>query len=134
MRVLLIGAGGNIGSRLLPALISHHHTVITYVRDASRLSAHARSSSEAIVVGDATDVPSLVAAIVEHECEAVVNCAGWAAMTGLQDQGEFPQIFVAVLKAVTDAGKQRNGKPIRLWSMSSFFTLDAPVKPYLIGD
>lgn len=134
MRVLLVGAGGNIGSRLLPALISHHHTVVAYVRDISRLSTQAREIVVSIVVADAKDASSLVAAILENGCDAVVNCAGWAAMTGLQDQGEFPQIFAAVLKAVTDSGKQRNGKPIRLWSMSSFFTLDAPVKPYLFGD
>lgn len=139
MKVLLIGGTGNIGSRLIPALVSHHHKVVAYVRDALKLSLEAqeyldKGSPDSVILGNATDESALKAAILTHDCDAVVNCAGWAAMTGLQSQGDFPAIFQAVLKAVISAGKERGGQPIRVWFMSSFFTLDAPIKPYLIGD
>lgn len=134
MKVLLIGATGNIGSRLLPALLAHKHIVSAYVRDPSRLSPDSKSHVQTIIKGDGTDAAAIQSAILTHDCDAVVSCAGWAAMTGLQDQGEFPSIFEAVVKAAVEAGKERRERPIRVWFMSSFFILDAPMKPYSIGD
>jgi uncharacterized protein YbjT (DUF2867 family) len=37
MKVLLLGATGNLGSRLVPALLTHNHNVVAYVRSASKL-------------------------------------------------------------------------------------------------
>ncbi|MCK5822089.1 MAG: NAD-dependent epimerase/dehydratase family protein, partial [Bacteroidales bacterium] len=36
MRILLTGATGYIGKRLLPSLLAHGHTVICCVRDKTR--------------------------------------------------------------------------------------------------
>jgi len=39
MRVLLLGATGNLGSRCLPALVAHKHVVTVFVRNSSKLRA-----------------------------------------------------------------------------------------------
>jgi hypothetical protein len=62
-----------------------------------------------------------------------VNAAGVAAMTGFTSQGEFTAIFAAVVKAASEAGKER-GEPIRCWLMSGFGMLDGPKKGCLLTD
>jgi len=58
MRVLLLGATGNLGSRVVPALLVHRHAVVVYVRSISKLH-HLLPSSIitkiTVVSGDATD-------------------------------------------------------------------------------
>ncbi|KAL2060680.1 hypothetical protein VTL71DRAFT_9321 [Oculimacula yallundae] len=135
MKVLLLGATGNVGSRLLPALIAHNHQVVIYVRNASKLSLDAKSACSSIVVGSATDSAAIKEAILSHNIDAVVNAAGVAAMTGFTAQGEFNAIFEAVVTAVRDAARQRaDGTPIRFWGMSGFAVLDHPRRPFVIGD
>ncbi|KUL84802.1 hypothetical protein ZTR_07281 [Talaromyces verruculosus] len=133
MKVLLLGVTGNVGSRLLPALIAHDHKVVGFVRSPSKLSAEVKSHLDSIVVGSATDSTAIKAAILNNNCDAVVNAAGVAAMTSVHSAGDFPAIFEAVVKAATDAGRERK-TPIRCWLMSGFGILEAPKKPYLFAD
>jgi nucleoside-diphosphate-sugar epimerase len=134
MRVLLLGVTGNVGSRMLPALLAHKHQVVAFVRTPAKISPEARSKLDYIVVGSASDSAAIKAAILSHNCDAVVNAAGLASMTGLTPQGEFPAIFAAVVQAVLEAGRERGSAPIRCWLMSGFCIMDSPKKPYLLLD
>ena len=134
MKVLLLGVTGNVGSRLLPALLAHKHQVVAYVRSPNKIPAEAKSKLDSIVVGSATDSAAIKAAILSQNCDAVVNAAGVAAVTKWNSQGEFPTIFAAVVKAIVEAGRERGGAPIRCWLMSGFGILDSLKKPYLLVD
>ena len=134
MKVLLLGVTGNVGSRMLPALVAHKHEVVAYVRTPAKISSEAKSKLASIVVGSASDSAAIKAAILSHNCDAVVNAAGLAAMTGFSSQGDFPAIFAAVVQATLEAGRERGGAPIRCWLMSGFGILDSPKKPYLLVD
>jgi nucleoside-diphosphate-sugar epimerase len=134
MKVLLLGVTGNVGSRLLPALIAHNHKVVAFVRSPSKLSAEVKSNLDSIVVGSATDSDAIKAAILNNSCDAVVNAAGLAAKTPFHSAGDFPAIFAAVVKAAKEAGRERGKAPIRCWLMSGFGILEAPRKPNLLVD
>jgi len=134
MKVLLLGVTGNVGSRMLPALLAHKHQVVAYVRNPAKISAEAKSKLDSIVVGSASDSASVKAAILSHNCDAVVNAAGLAAMTGWTSQGEFRAIFAAVVQAAVEAGRERGTAPVRCWLMSGFGVLDSPKKPYILLD
>lgn len=134
MKVLLIGVTGNVGSRMFPALLAHEHQVVAYVRTPTKIPSEAKSRLDSIVVGSATDSAAIKAAILHHNCDAVVNSAGLARTTGLTSQGEFPAIFAAVVQAALEAGRERGGAPIRCWLMSGYGILDSPKNPYLLVD
>lgn len=134
MKVLLLGVTGNVGSRLLPALLAHKHQVVAYVRAPAKISSEAMSKLNSVVVGSASDSAAIKGAILSHNCDAVVNAAGLAAMTGWTAQGEFPAIFAAVVQAAVEAGRERGGVPVRCWLMSGFSLLNSPKKPYLLVD
>ena len=135
MKVLLLGVTGNVGSRLLPALLAHKHRVVAYVRTPAKISSEGTSKLDAIVVGSASDSAAIKAAILSHHCDAVVNAAGLAAVTGWTSQGEFPAIFAAVVQAALEAGQERGrAAPVRCWLMSGFAMLDSPKKPFLLLD
>ena len=116
MRVLLLGATGNLGSRLIPALLTHGHNVIAYVRSASKLEALVPATVHeqiTIVQGDATDSKAIKKTIIDHKCEAVISTAGVAALAPWA-RSELPVIFKAVLDAVREAGTERQS-PLRVW-------------------
>jgi nucleoside-diphosphate-sugar epimerase len=128
----LLGVTGHVGSRMLPALLAHKHQVVGYVRTPTKISSEVMSKLDSIVVGSGSDSAAIKATILSYNCNAVVNAAGLAAMTGLTSQGEFPAIFAAVVQAALEAGQERGGAPIRCWFMSGFTILDSPKEPYLL--
>jgi len=134
MKVLLLGATGNVGSRLIPALIAHKHQVVVYVRSASKLPSTAATQLTAVVEGDGTDSDAIKAAILKENCGAVINAAGLAAMTRWHAPSQLPKIFAAVAKAAVEAGKERGGPPLRCWFLSGFNLLDGPKEPHLLAD
>lgn len=118
MRVLLLGATGNLGLRLIPALLTHSHTVIAYVRSASKLQALLPATIHekiAVVQGDATDSQFIKLVILENKCDAVINTAGVAALAPWASS-DLPEIFRAVVGAVSEAGVEK-GAPLRVWMM-----------------
>ena len=125
MKVLLLGSTGNVGSRILSALLAHSHTPVLYVRNASKLPQQVLTSlpSSSIVTGDASDRNAIAKAIQEHDCEAVISAAGLAGMFSRTEQ--FPKIFRAVVEAAATVGKSR-GRPIRCWMLGGFGMLDIP--------
>ena len=83
MTVLLLGATGNIGSRLLAALLAHKQKVVVYVRNEQKLRELIPAtilSQVTIVKGEATDSSSITNALLEHGCDTVINSAGLAAV------------------------------------------------------
>lgn len=63
MRVLVTGANGYVGGRLVPQLLDRGHAVRCMVRDPSRLQGRAWAGQVDIVRGDVLEAPSLVAAL-----------------------------------------------------------------------
>ncbi|KAK9314927.1 hypothetical protein V1522DRAFT_415852 [Lipomyces starkeyi] len=127
MKVLLLGATGNLGIRLIPALLSHNHSVVAFVRSSSKLSSMLPSAllSQIVVVeGDAKSSGSIKKAILDKDCDAVVNTAGLAAVMPWQ-KSELPRIFEAVVQATKEAGMERN-KALRVWFLGGMGLLDMP--------
>jgi uncharacterized protein YbjT (DUF2867 family) len=127
MKVLLIGATGNLGIRLVAALLTHGHSVVAFVRSSNKLESLLPTSVYRqidVVQGDATDRVSIKRAILDASCDAVVNTAGLAALPPW-GKSELPAIFRAVLDAVREAGLERK-KPLRTWFLAGLGVLYYP--------
>jgi len=127
MRVLVLGATGNLGSRLIPALLTHGHNVVAYVRSPDKLESLLPTSVYErikVVKGDATDPTSIKTAILDTGCDAVINTAGVAALAPW-GKSDLPRIFRAVFDAVREAGVDRKG-PLRVWFLGGMGVLYYP--------
>jgi uncharacterized protein YbjT (DUF2867 family) len=135
MRVLLLGATGNLGSRCVPALLAHNHILTIYVRNTHKLrSMHSPALLErvnAIVEGDATDYVALAQAIREHGIEAIIDVAGNQVLPWKEYL--LPKIATAVSKAAVTVGKER-GVPLRVWVTSGIGIMRYPGTSYLLQD
>jgi nucleoside-diphosphate-sugar epimerase len=130
MRVLLLGITGRVGSRLLPALLAHDHTVVAYVRNRHKISHEVLKRANTVVEGCATNPSTIKDAILSNQCDAVVNAAGRASILG--SKGDFAHIFAAVAQAARDAQRERSGEPLRCWFLSGWPILDSPKTGYPI--
>lgn len=127
MKVLLVGATGNLGLRLNAALLTHGHSVVAYVRSAQKLESLLPASVSqqiSVVQGDATDAGSIKKAILEANCDAVINVAGLAALPPW-GKSDLPIIFRAVVDGVREAGEERK-KPLRAWFLGGLGILNWP--------
>ncbi|KAF2425524.1 NAD(P)-binding protein [Tothia fuscella] len=127
MKVIVIGATGNLGLRLVAALLTHGHTVVAYVRSTKKLESllsAAIYNRVTVVQGDATDSISIKKAILEGNCDAVINAAGLAALPPWA-KSDLPEIFRAVVKGVREAGVERE-KPLRAWFLGGLGVLQFP--------
>jgi uncharacterized protein YbjT (DUF2867 family) len=135
MRVLLLGATGNLGSRCIPALIAHKHILTIFVRNPAKLrslvSASLFERVNAIVEGDVTDSAALKKAILDHNIEGIINVAG--NQVKFWEEFLLPKIARAVADAAVQVGKQR-GTPLRAWITSGLGILEYPGTNYLIQD
>jgi putative NADH-flavin reductase len=66
--IALIGATGNIGSRVLEEALSRQHTVTAITRDPRKVSARA---GMVIRAGSTTDAPALVKILKGHDIVVV---------------------------------------------------------------
>jgi hypothetical protein len=136
LRVLLLGATGNLGVRLIPALLSHNHAVIAYVRNPTKLKTILKPellSPITIVEGDATDTAAMYRAIVEHDCNALICAAGNVVMNPW-GKANLPGISEAAADAAILAAKERGGKPLRCWFLGGMSLLDYPRSTYFLAD
>ncbi|KAL8688589.1 MAG: hypothetical protein Q9218_005537 [Villophora microphyllina] len=130
MKVLLLGATGNVGSRLIPALLAHGHTVVVLIRSEAKLRNLVDSSAIdkcTIVTGDATNAPAIGAVLMENRCDALINSAGQAAPFPWQAP-RMQEIETAVITAAVEASKKL-GYPIRAWFLGGMAVLDFPQYP-----
>jgi nucleoside-diphosphate-sugar epimerase len=132
MRVLLLGATGNLGSRILPALINRGHTVCAFVRDPSKLAPGVKAELFQLERGDATKAAEIKAAVTRHQCDAIVNAAGYAAMKPW-GKSMLPAIVDAVIRAALEVGEER-GTPLRLWVLAGQGLMDIPTQKYMLVD
>ncbi|MCJ1290233.1 hypothetical protein MMC34_001769 [Xylographa carneopallida] len=127
MKVLLLGATGNLGSRLLPALLAHKHQVVVYVRNERKLQevvGPSVTSRLTLVTGDATDATAIQEALVTHRCDALVNSAGLAAVLPWQAP-RMQGIISAISTAAVKASKELR-YPIRAWFLGGLVAMDVP--------
>ena len=127
MKVFLLGATGNVGSRTVPALLAHKHQVVVYVRSESKLKEILPPSALVeitVITGDATDSAALVEALVTHNCDAFVNTAGLSSVFPWQSP-RMQGIIDAISAAGVEASK-RLSHPIRAWFMGGMGALDYP--------
>ncbi|MCJ1414161.1 hypothetical protein MMC32_000486 [Xylographa parallela] len=127
MKVLVLGATGNLGSRLLPALLAYKHQVVAYVRSERKLKDVVDSSVIShltIVTGDATDAQAIKEALVTHQCNAIINSAGLAAVLPWQAP-RMQGIINAVSTAAVNASQELK-YPIRAWILGGLGAMDLP--------
>lgn len=137
MRVLLLGATGNLGLRCIPALVAHSHTVTLYVRNIEKLhslvSPSLISQLHAVVKGDATDAAGIKQAILDHDIEGIIDVAGNQVLPW--KEYVLPKIAKAVADAAIAAGKERGGKPLRVWVTAGVMSLKYPGPgSYMLSD
>lgn len=135
MKVLLAGATGNLGLRLIVALLTHGHTVVAFVRSSSKLESLIPSSvfqQITVAQGDATDSVAIKRTILDNSCEAIINTAGVASLAPWA-KSDLPVIFQAVLDGVKEAGLERQ-KPLRTWFLGGLGALYYPGTETLISN
>jgi NAD dependent epimerase/dehydratase family enzyme len=135
MRVLLLGATGNLGSRLVPALIAHHHVLTILVRNTEKLrsliSPALLELVDSVVEGDATDSDRIKQTIKQHNIEAIVDVAGNQVLPWKEYL--LPKIGKAICDAAVEVGKER-GKPIRVWVTTVLILMRAQGSEYSFAD
>ena len=125
MHILLLGATGNLGRRLIPALLVHGHQVTAYVRSASRLlSLIPASLVERISIyeGDALDSQAVESALRQHNCNAIVQTSGTRLAGKEQELGRMASSISAAAMRV---GKDR-GRTLRAWFIGGLGSLEYP--------
>lgn len=126
MKVLLLGATGNLGLRLLPALLAHNHTVVAFIRNKAKLLtliSPRLANSITIHIGDALDTASVETALREHGCDALVNTAGNFAPPWKEQY--LGKIATSVSSAAVRVGRDR-GKLLRAWIIGGIPSLVYP--------
>lgn len=117
MKMLILGAAGETGRRLVVAALQAGHQVTAFARNADTLSPllGAHASAATVTVGDVMDAPSLAAAMAGQD--VVINAAGNA-----WDGAGFPILVQHVLR-VADAALGPGG---RFWFFGGAAVLDVP--------
>lgn len=127
MRVLLLGGTGNLGSRLIPALLAHSHVVTAFVRSKSKLQgiiSPALFERITIYEGDGLDSEAVEDAIRKNNCDAIMQTSGNIKLPpwGYQVLGKLAE---SISSAAIRVGKDR-GKPLRAWFIGGCNSLEYP--------
>ncbi len=117
MKILVLGAAGETGSRLVTAASQAGHQVSAYVRDAEKLAARlgARAQGATVLVGDVLDDARLAAAMSGQD--VVINAAGNA-----WDGDSFARTVQSAI-AVAEVTLGPGG---RFWMFGGAGVLDVP--------
>ncbi|KAJ5102688.1 hypothetical protein N7532_003217 [Penicillium argentinense] len=132
MKVLVLGSTGNLGSRVLSALLAREHSVVAFLRDPSKLPPSIVPKLTAVERGDAKKASDIKVAASKHQCDAIVNTAGLAAMAPW-GKSDLPTIVDAVIAAALEIGQERQS-PLRVWFLGGLGLLDQPQTKYLLVD
>ena len=98
MNVVLFGAGGTIGSRILSELVSRGHGVTAVVRDASKIEPHENTIATAGNIFDAASVADAAAG-----ADAVVSAYG----PGPENAGQLVEATRSLIRGVAASGVKR---------------------------
>ena len=130
MNVLLFGATGTLGSRIVPALLSHSHHVVALVRSRPKLldlMPQEVHDQVQIIEGDATDVSLIKTTLREHRISYIINAAGSAKIFA-----KGPNPFVDIVNAsvqAADAIIEETHQPIGVWFVGGLLLMDVPERP-----
>jgi putative NADH-flavin reductase len=86
MKIALVGATGNVGSRLLAELLRRGHIVTALVRNTERVPAHAGVTAKRV---DVSDKAELIAALAGHD----------AVISAVPFMGSDPRLLIEAVKA-----------------------------------
>lgn len=126
MRVLVLGAAGNVGRRLVGAGLRHGHDITAFVRDPSRLGGLIDKQEIrrlTIHTGDALD-PESVARAIDGQ-DAIVCAAG---------SSEDPDNFRRITQNVIAQAEAAAAPPKRLWLFGGVTALDIPGTDIMAAD
>ena len=118
MKLLILGATGNMGQRLLAQGLARGHAVTAFVRNRAKLGqqlGHSLPQGLAVFEGNTDDAASLRAAMTGQD--AVINCAGCV--------GDGPA-FIALVDRVVTQAEAALGPGGRLWLFGGAAALDVP--------
>jgi hypothetical protein len=90
------------------------------------------AGSLTVECGDAKEASAIKKAVIAHECDAIINAAGVAAVLPW-GKSDLPIIVDAVTRAALEVGQER-GRPVRLWVLAGMGLLDVPGKKRMLMD
>ncbi|KAK0100215.1 hypothetical protein ONS95_008553 [Cadophora gregata] len=125
MKALLLGATGNLGSRLVPALLAHNHQVCVFARNPQKLNDLLPSSVISklqIIQGDATSETAATSALTVSDAEVLVTAAGAAPLLAWP-KSNVMEIDSAIVASLEVTGTKRR---IRSWFLAGMLLLDLP--------
>jgi putative NADH-flavin reductase len=130
MKVVVFGAGGRLGTRIVRAAVATGHDVTAFVRNQQRLLTAVGPelySKLQIVEGDALDAESVRKALSGQD--AAVQTAGYIGST----YEEAKQLQVVIKSIVKVARDCLNG-PRRIWVLGGAPALDLPGRGIMLVD
>ena len=139
MRVLLLGATGNLGSRTIPTLLAHGHNVTAFVRSDTKLRSLLTSELYNMIevsIGDAGNTEDVYLALKEHSCDCLITTAKIGEPFG--HDARLGTFATAISTAAIKLGRDR-GKPLRAWFMGGLGSLEYPgtggwqIQDYMAG-
>ncbi|CEJ12006.1 hypothetical protein BN1110_02301 [bacterium YEK0313] len=122
LNVILFGATGEVGRRLLARGLAHGHHVTAFVRSGQKLLQQWQGTLPEglrVAEGDALDPAAVGSAIEGHA--AVVNAAGHATE---------PERLQRICRTIVTAVEQVLPAPRRVWLFGGAAVLDIPGTPY----
>jgi nucleoside-diphosphate-sugar epimerase len=99
MRILLAGATGAIGQRLVPMLLDEGHEVVAMTRSPAK-AGHLRAMGALPVVADALDRDAIMGAVMGAEPDVIVHQL--TALTGATDMKHFDRVFATTNRLRTE--------------------------------
>jgi nucleoside-diphosphate-sugar epimerase len=99
MRVFVAGATGEVGSRLIPLLVSAGHSVLGLTRTPGKAEAIRRAGADVAIV-DALDGAAVRQAVVSAKPDVIVH--ELTALSGVSDLRRFDKVFALTNRLRTD--------------------------------
>ena len=118
MTLLILGATGNMGQRLLAQGLARGHQVTAFVRNRAKLEKQLGTSvpvNLSVFEGDVNDATALRAAMAGHD--VVINCAGYVADGAA---------FIELVDRVVTQAEAALGSGGRLWLFGGAAACRAP--------
>ena len=132
LKVLLFGANGNLGSRVLYQLAACGHDVTCFERSERRLRAGFNSKifdSVDVIEGDACDRAAVDSALMADNYEVLVSCAGAVDNGVLTEEEALASPFCRMFANIASAAEEHLPPPRRAIFIGGITALDVPGTP-----